>query len=151
MRSTRLILAVTALSAALALSACSDDGGGEDESSGSPSSAASESPTTVPASGCEADVKIDGAGPGAWKGKGYTSTSDGADLYRASKGKNTWVFVNVGEDSAELFVGVGGKNYPAQQKTVEVESTDDGVDATAQVKLKGGTATVTASFVCADA
>ena len=148
------MLAVTALSTALALTACSDDGGddttAETPSGGQSSPTASESPG-VPATGCRADVQIKGAASAAWKGQAYSSESDGVTVYRTSKGKGALALNAEGDKATALLVTIGGKNYVAKPKDVDLERTDDGMDVSAKLPVDGGSATVTASFLCADA
>lgn len=154
------MLAVTALSTALLLTACSgDDGDGGDDAPGgadSPSAGQSEdagepgSGEAVPAQGCRTQVDITGAAEVSWKSKGYNQDVDGATIYRSSNNKNGWLFLTVEDGKAtEMAVRVRGTDYPAKPKDVRLETSDTGVDASATIKVDEGSVDVEASFVCA--
>lgn len=151
MRSPRLTLAVTALSAALALTACSDDGGDEaDESPTTAGSDTSESPTIYPVDGCQAEVAVTGVLKVAWKGNAQNSPSGEATLFQSSDGKKSWIAATTaaGDDPAAVTVTVKGTSYQLG-KNAAVDETESGatVSGTVQVQ-KGQTAKVEATFDC---
>lgn len=153
MRSTRLTLAVTALSAMLALSACSDDDGG-DEAGSNPSgdkSSASESPTIYPLDQCQAEVTVTGALKAHWEGDAQATPSGDSTLYQSSDGKKSWITATTaaGESPAHVVVTVNGTSYAAGENALSIDASGDAADVNATVQpAKGKMAKVTAAFTC---
>ena len=152
MRSTRLTLAVTALSAALALSACSDDGSDDDkETSGAESPAASDA-AKASALKCGAAVKVSGAVEASWSGKARpTQTSESGHAIYESRNKLDRLVVHsaaAGEESS-VELTVGGTTYTASGDGVQARADGTGAEVTAETS-DGDDAgpRVIASFVC---
>ena len=149
MRSTRLTLAVTALSAALALTACSDDGGDEKESTGdAPAAADSEAPELR----CGSAVKVSGTAEATWSGKAEpTQTSEsGQAVYESRSKQGKLVVTSAGEgDEASVELTVGGTTYTASGDGVDAQEDGTGAEISVETSNADGAGPrLIASFVC---
>ena len=151
MRSTRLTLAVTALSAALALTACSDDSGTDDTEPETQSTSTAEG-SEVAVLECGSAVKVSGSAEASWSGKARpTETSESGHAVYESRSKQGRVVVTSaaeGED-ASVELTLGNATYTASGEGIDAQA--DGTGAEMAVETSNGDEAgprLIASFVC---
>ncbi|HEY0949242.1 MAG TPA: hypothetical protein VGD85_03530 [Nocardioides sp.] len=142
---------MTALTTALAVSACS---GSDDD----PGSQADPSNTKAPESqaDCDATVKLTDAVDASWSGPGFVITGGGNQaFYKTSKGqKSVSIIPGRDDEPATPIVTVGKTTFTVQpgQGTADVDPDGGGAevdaDATATKKGKNVTVHVVATFDC---
>lgn len=156
MRSPRLTLAVTALVAAVALTACSgssDDDGDKDAGAPASSSPASESAAPEPFERtCEVDVQVTGAVEASWSGKGRSSNEAGPTIYQFAQGKDH-ITVYAGKDDipTNANVTVDGATYTTTDPESGLDIAGNGTSAKVDADTDGVDGPgphVSATFTC---
>lgn len=150
MRSSRLLLAVPALCALAALTACSGDSDDDAGASATPTWASShDGDDDSFTKRCAVQVAITGAEEASWEDRGsVTGGGDSPTRYTTRHdGDRVVVYAGAGDFPTTAKVSVGGSTYPVTDDS-GIDAAEDGTSATIDADTAEGGPHVSATFTC---